>query len=213
MSFEIIKILVAWVVLINPFACIATFLEHTHHEPPAGKRNVAIIVGISIFITIVFFTLLGDLLLQFLLLQFMGISISSFRIAGGVLLFLIAINMMSGDGNPNKPNPEDISPTVSHSKAAAVVPITIPMIMGPGGISTVIIYSADAQNYLQTLYILIAGLAISIFNVLILMVAGKVSRLLGQTGIDILSRVMGLLVAAVSVEIILAGLRGIEKFW
>ncbi len=208
MSFEIIKILIAWVVLINPFACIATFLEHTHHESPTGKRNVAFIVGISIFITIVFFTLLGDLLLQF-----MGISISSFRIAGGVLLFLIAINMMNGDGNPNKPSPEEISPTVSHNKSAAVVPITIPMIMGPGGISTVIIYSADAQNYLQTLYILIAGLAISIFNVLILMVAGKVSRLLGQTGIDILSRVMGLLVAAVSVEIILAGLRGIEKFW
>ncbi|MBS9779584.1 MAG: MarC family protein [Moraxellaceae bacterium] len=208
MSFEIIKILVAWVVLINPFACIATFLEHTHHDDAKNKRNVALTVGFSVFITILFFTLFGDLLLQF-----MGISISSFRIAGGVLLFLIAINMMNGGGNPNKPHPEDISPIVSHSKAAAVVPITIPMIMGPGGISTVIIYSADAQNYLQTLYILIAGLAISIFNVVILMVAGKVSRLLGQTGIDILSRVMGLLVAAVSVEIILAGLRGIEKFW
>ncbi len=208
MSFEIIKILIAWVVLINPFPAIATFLEHTHHDNSVGKRNVALTVGFAVFVTILFFTLFGDLLLQF-----MGISISSFRIAGGVLLFLIAINMMNGDGNPNKPNAEDISPTVSHSKAAAVVPISIPMIMGPGGISTVIIYSADAQTYMQTFYIIIAGLAISIFNVLILMGASKVSRLLGQTGIDILSRVMGLLVAAVSVEIILAGLRGVEKFW
>ncbi len=208
MSFEIVKILIAFSVLINPFAAIATFLEHTHHDSPASKRAVAFIVGVTIFITIVFFTLLGDLLLQF-----MGISISSFRIAGGVLLFLIAINMMNGSGNPNKPDADDISPEVSHGKAAAVVPISIPMIMGPGGISTVIIYSADTQNYMQTLSIITAGLAIAIFNFLILTVASKVSRLLGQTGIDILSRVMGLLVAAVSVEIILAGLRGVEKFW
>lgn len=208
MDFEIIKILVAFLVLINPFAAIATFLEHTQHSNTAGKKAVAVTVGVTVFITIVFFTLLGDMLLQF-----MGISISSFRIAGGVLLFLIAINMMNGSGNPNKPDAEEISAEVSHGKAAAVVPISIPMIMGPGGISTVIIYSADAQTILQTSYILIAGLLISVFNFLILSVAGRVSRLLGHTGIDILSRVMGLLIAAVSVEIILAGLRGIEKFW
>ncbi len=208
MSFDIITILIAFVVLINPFPAIATFLEHTHHDDPKGKRHVAFIVGLTVFITIVFFTLLGDLLLKF-----MGISIASFRIAGGVLLFLIAINMMNGSGNPNKPDAEEISPEVSHGKAAAVVPISIPMIMGPGGISTIIIYSADAQNYTQTIAIIVAGLGISIFNFIILAMAGRVSRLLGQTGIDILSRVMGLLVAAVSVEIILAGLRGVEKFW
>ncbi len=208
MKFEIVTMSIAFFVLMNPFAALATFLDHTQHESKASKRQVALISSVTTFITIAFFTLLGDALLRW-----MGISISAFRIAGGIMLFLIAINMMNGSGNPNKPHAEDITPELSHSKAAAVVPITIPMIMGPGGISTVIIYAADAQNILQTSYILIAGLAVCIFNFVIFTAASRVSRLLGQTGLDILSRVMGLLVAAVSVEIVLAGLRGIEPIW
>lgn len=208
MDFDIIKITIAFFVLMNPFAALATFLESANGADTAGKTQIAFTASFATFVTILFFTLLGDSLLSW-----MGISISAFRIAGGIMLFLIAINMMNGSGNPNKPQAEDISPAVSHGKAAAVVPIAIPMIMGPGGISTIIIYAADAQNYMQTGSIIVAGFCIAVFNFVILTAATKVSRVLGETGLNILSRVMGLLVAAVSVEIILAGLRGIEKFW
>ncbi|MEJ6068994.1 MarC family protein, partial [Psychrobacter sp. 16-Bac2893] len=161
---------------------------------------------LTIFITISFFTLAGETLLKVL-----GISIGSFQLAGGILVFLIALNMMNGDGNPVKPDQENFD--VDHlqgappTMAAAVVPIAIPMMIGPGGISTVIIYSSQVSGILQISAILIAGLFISLFCYLALMAAGRISRLLGDTGLNIMSRIMGMLLAAVAIEIIVNGLR------
>ena len=119
--------------------------------------------------------------------------------------------MMNGDGNPVKPDPENFD--VDHVKdsppttAAAVVPLAIPMMIGPGGISTVIIYSSQISGILRVSAVIIAGLLISIFCYLALMAAGRISRLLGDTGLNIMSRIMGMLLAAVSIEIIVSGLR------
>ena len=119
--------------------------------------------------------------------------------------------MMNGEGNPVKPDQENFD--VDHVKdapvsmAAAVVPLAIPMMIGPGGISTVIIYSSQVSGILQVSAILIAGLFISLFCYLALMAAGRISRLLGDTGLNIMSRIMGMLLAAVSIEIIVNGLR------
>ena len=85
--------------------------------------------------------------------------------------------------------------------------LAIPMMIGPGGISTVIIYSSQVSGVLQVSAILIAGLFISLFCYLALMAAGRISRLLGDTGLNIMSRIMGMLLAAVSVEIIVNALR------
>ena len=158
------------------------------------------------FFTISFFTLAGETLLKAL-----GISIGSFQLAGGILVFLIALNMMNGEGNPVKPDQENFDVDHLHgappTMAAAVVPIAIPMMIGPGGISTVIIYSSQVTGILQVSAILIAGLFISLFCYLALMAAGRISRLLGDTGLNIMSRIMGMLLAAVAIEIIVNGLR------
>jgi len=159
-----------------------------------------------VFITIAFFTVAGETLLKVL-----GISVGSFQIAGGVLVFLIAINMMNGEGNPVKPNQENVEVDDSFesigSTAAAVVPLAIPMMVGPGGISTVIIYSAQVTGWQQKLAIIIAGLLISIFCYLALMAAGQLSRFLGDTGLNIISRIMGMLLAAVAIEILVNGIK------
>ena len=206
MDTEIIKIILAFMVLINPFGALTLFLDSTHGYPLNNRRKVARIACLTIFITISFFTLAGETLLKLL-----GISIGSFQLAGGILVFLIALNMMNGEGNPVKPDQENFD--VDHlqgappTMAAAVVPIAIPMMIGPGGISTVIIYSSQVTGILQVSAILIAGLFISLFCYVALMAAGRISRLLGDTGLNIMSRIMGMLLAAVSIEIIVNGLR------
>jgi len=203
---EIIKIILAFMVLINPFGALTLFLDSTHGYSLNNRRKVARIACLTIFITISFFTLAGETLLKLL-----GISIGSFQLAGGILVFLIALNMMNGEGNPVKPDQENFD--VDHlqgappTMAAAVVPIAIPMMIGPGGISTVIIYSSQVTGILQVSAILIAGLFISLFCYVALMAAGRISRLLGDTGLNIMSRIMGMLLAAGSIEIIVNGLR------
>ena len=206
MDTEIIKIILAFMVLINPFGALTLFLDSTHGYSLNNRRKVARIACLTIFITISFFTLAGETLLKAL-----GISIGSFQLAGGILVFLIALNMMNGEGNPVKPDQENFDVNHLHgappTMAAAVVPIAIPMMIGPGGISTVIIYSSQVTGILQVSAILIAGLFISLFCYVALMAAGRISRLLGDTGLNIMSRIMGMLLAAVSIEIIVNGLR------
>ena len=206
MNTEIIKIILAFMVLINPFSALTLFLDLTRGYSMINRRKVARIACLTIFITISFFTIAGETLLKAL-----GISIGSFQLAGGILVFLIALNMMNGEGNPVKPDQENFD--VDHvqdappTTAAAVVPLAIPMMIGPGGISTVIIYSSQVSGILQVSAIIIAGLLISLFCYLALMAAGRISRLLGDTGLNIMSRIMGMLLAAVSIEIIVNGLR------
>ena len=206
MDTEIIKIILAFMVLINPFSALTLFLDSTHGYSLNNRRKVARIACLTIFITISFFTLAGETLLKAL-----GISIGSFQLAGGILVFLIALNMMNGEGNPVKPDQENFDVDHLHgappTMAAAVVPIAIPMMIGPGGISTVIIYSSQVTGILQVSAILIAGLFISLFCYVALMASGRISRLLGDTGLNIMSRIMGMLLAAVSIEIIVNGLR------
>ena len=208
MDTEIVKIIIAFVVLINPFSALTLFLDSTRGYSMHDRRRFARISSLTVFITITFFPGAGESLLRAL-----GISVGSFQVAGGVLVFLIAINMMNGDGNPVKPDQENVdfddSVESIGSTAAAVVPLAIPMMVGPGGISTVIIYSAQVSNWQQKLAIIIAGLLISVFCYLALMAAGRLSKLLGDTGLNIISRIMGMLLAAVAIEILVSGVRTI----
>ncbi|WP_066803226.1 MarC family protein [Moraxella oblonga] len=201
MDTELIKIILAFMVLINPFSALTLFLNITNGYGEKDRQKVAQIACVTVFVGIAFFTLLGESLLKIL-----GISVGSFQVAGGILVFLIAINMMNGGGNPVKPKENEVG-VGSSLTASAVVPLAIPMMIGPGGISTVIIYSSQVKGAFQIGMILVAGFFISIFCYVSLMMAGKVSRFLGETGLNILSRIMGMLLAAVAIEILVSGLR------
>lgn len=201
MDTELIKIILAFAVLINPFGALGLFLNITKGYSEKDRQKVAQIACITVMVAISFFTLCGETLLKVL-----GISLGSFRVAGGVLVFLIAINMMNGGGNPVKPSEDEVE-VGSSLTASAVVPLAIPMLVGPGGISTVIIYSSQVKSPFALATILMAGVCISVFCYACLMTAGKISRFLGDTGLNILSRIMGMLLAAVAVEILVNGLK------
>lgn len=209
---EITKLILAFMVLINPFGALSIFLDLTRNHSTRERRKIAQAATLTVFIVITVFAVSGGMLLKLL-----GISVGSFQVGGGILVLLIAISMMNGKDNPAKPTlgtdqSSEIVVSVKPKEsitAIAVVPIAIPMMIGPGGISTVIIYASAAKNYWDIVSIIVAGLIISTICYLILMASAKVSKWLGDTGLTILNRVMGMMLAAVSVEIIVAGLKAI----
>lgn len=207
MESQVLKIFLALVVLVNPFAALSLFIDITKDANRQQTRKVALISAITVFVTIAIFSLAGEPILKVL-----GISLGSFRIAGGILVLIIAIGMMNGAGNVAKPHvgkSGDLNGVAFQGAASAVVPLTIPMVIGPGGISTVIIYAASGHSYFNMLAIITAGLIISIVTYLSFMAAGQVSRFLGDTGLNVLNRIMGMLLAAVAVEIFVGGLKSV----
>lgn len=207
METQVLKIFLALVVLVNPFACLPLFIDITKNATPNQTRKTALTSAVTLFITVVIFTLLGETLLKVL-----GISIGSFRVGGGILIFMIAIGMMNGGSNIAKPhvnNSQELNGAAFQGPASAVVPLTIPMVIGPGGISTIIIYAATGQSLRTNVAIIVAGLIISVITYLSFVTAKRLSQFMGETGLNVLNRVMGMMIAAVAVEIIVAGLRSL----
>lgn len=212
LQIEIAKIILAFIVLINPFSALPVYLDLTKQYDKAERRKVAQIASFAVFVTIAVFALSGNFILKLF-----GISTGAFQVGGGILVFLIAISMMSGGDNMAKPTIGDgehheISiQKIDHTKlvSTSVVPIAIPMMIGPGGISTVVIYTSSANMLLDKALVIIAGAVISLICLISLLAANKISKLLGETGLTILNRVMGMLLAAVAVEIVVAGLKSL----
>ena len=180
MSFEVSKILLAFLVLINPLAALTIYLDATADYTRAERRAVARICAISVFIIMVIFTLTGQYILKGL-----GISIGAFQVAGGLLVFMIALSLINNSNKPIKPKvgiEENAALQTSNKSSIGVVPLAMPMVIGPGGISTVVIYASSSQTYIHTLSIIAASLIISIICYLTLRAGNQVSRYLGNTG-------------------------------
>ncbi|GAA8968842.1 MarC family protein [Helicobacter pylori] len=210
MHFEIGKIILSLMVLVNPFSALSIFLELTQGYTSRERRRTAQITALSVFIIMTVFIFSGNWILKIL-----SISTGSFQVGGGILVFLIAVSMMNSGNNPAKPKigtQEHDEITVQprpNMNAVAIVPLAMPLIIGPGGISTVIIHASAARHMNDLLAILAAGAVISVICYLSLLAAAKVSRWLGETGLTVLNRIMGMLLAAVAVEIVIAGIRSL----
>lgn len=206
MNSEIMTILLAFIVLINPFSALTLFLDLTKGYSVKSRQKVARVSSISVVIIIIFFTVAGNSLLQML-----GISLGAFQVAGGILVFLIGLNMMNGGGNPVKPNEEDVDveyiQEVVPSTASAVIPLAFPMMIGPGGISTVVIYAAQNTQTTQQAFIILVGCIIGLICYLSLLASHKISHFLGEEGLNIVNRIMGMMLTAIAVEIFFSGLK------
>lgn len=136
MSPDIAKIILSFIVLINPFSALSLFLDLTRNYSKRERRQVAQLASLSVYIVIIVFALTGNWLLKVL-----GISVGAFQVGGGILVFLIAISMMNSGNNSAKPDigtNESNEITIKHRPQAnvgaiAVVPLAIPMMIGPGG--------------------------------------------------------------------------------
>ncbi|HVO76446.1 MAG TPA: MarC family protein, partial [Candidatus Bathyarchaeia archaeon] len=138
------------------------------------------------------------------ILKLFGISIASFRIGGGILLMLMAIAMMNAKISPAKRT--DSEEEEAHGKEnVGVVPLAIPLLAGPGAISLVIIYAHKITGVINTVFLVLSIVIVAAMMWGALRLSARISKLLGQTGINIATRIMGLILAAISVEFIASG--------
>ncbi len=197
---EYTKIFISLFAIIDPVGIIPIIIAFTAGMTAQKRERVGRMASFSVF-----GILLAALLLGEAILSFFGISIHSFRTAGGILLLLMAINMLIG----NKPTltPDDLDSDATSS--VAIVPLSTPLLAGPGAISTVILdaHKASSMGHYGMMALVLAALSFTVW--LTFIVAPLISRRLGKIGSIIVTRMMGLLLAAIAVEFITGGLRGL----
>jgi multiple antibiotic resistance protein len=143
------------------------------------------------------------------ILEFFSISLASFQVGGGMLLLASSLNMLSAKPAESRPATNEL--TDGAEKAAmgasiAVVPLTIPLLTGPATMSAVVIYAEKAQSVLQLALLIGYGVVIGLVTALCFSLADPIARVLGKTGINVLTRLMGLILAALAVEVMANGL-------
>lgn len=198
---EYTKIFISLFAIIDPVGIIPIIIAFTAGMSAQKRERVGRVASLSVF-----GILLAALLLGEAILSFFGISIHSFRTAGGILLLLMSINMLIG--HKQAPAPEDNADTES-TQSIAIVPLSTPLLAGPGAISTVIVdaHKAGSAGHYGIMALVLVALSLTVW--LTFLVAPWVSRRLGSIGSTIVTRLMGLLLAAIAVEFIAGGLRGL----
>jgi multiple antibiotic resistance protein len=196
---EYVQIIIAIIVIIDPIGAIPIFISLTADQSEAERKRTVYVASISVAIILIVSCLIGEWILRLF-----GISIASFRIGGGILLLLMSIAMMNAKLSPAKRT--DSEAEEAHGKGnVAVVPLAIPLLAGPGAISLVIIYAEKVTGVLNTGFLILSCAVVAAIMWGALRLAMPISRLLGQTGINIATRIMGLVLAAISIEFIASG--------
>jgi multiple antibiotic resistance protein len=194
------EIAIALFVIADPIAAVPIFITLTATNTDAERKRIASIAALTVAIVLVSSIFLGQPLLRVF-----GISVASFRVGGGILILLMAISMLNARVSRAHSTPEEVQEG-TEKEDPAVVPLGIPLLAGPGAISTMIIYAHQANDIYDTLFLIVAGLFVAFTAWIALRLADPIRNLLGKTGINIISRLLGLVLAAVAVEFIAGGL-------
>ncbi len=198
------KPLVTLLAIVNPLAIVPFFIHYTRDFSPQQRRNTIITAAFSAFMVIATSALLG---LQ--ILEFFSISLASFQVGGGMLLLISSMNMLNAQPAEAKPQTnefEDGAEKAAMGASIAVVPLTIPLLTGPATMSTVVIYAEKAQNVFQLGMLVGYGVVIGLATALCFALADPIARVLGKTGINVMTRLMGLILAALAIEVMTGGL-------
>ena len=195
-----LKPLVTLLAIVNPLAIVPFFIHYTLGFSAAQRRRTVLIASFSAFSVIAASALLG---LQ--ILDFFGISLASFQVGGGMLLLTSALAMLNAQPAEAKTNQDEVA-DASARASIAVVPLTIPLLTGPATMSTVVIYADRATSVLQHAALVGYGLVVALATAVCFTLAEPIARVLGKTGINVMTRLMGLILAALAVEVMAAGL-------
>jgi multiple antibiotic resistance protein len=195
-----IKIFTTLLAIVNPLGVIPIFISLTSGLTEQGRKRTARITSTAVAVVLIVAALFGKPLLNFF-----GVSIASFKVGGGILLLIMAIAMMQARHTQSKQTPEEAE-EAEEKESIAVVPIAMPLLAGPGAISTVIIYADASPRPFHAGLVILSIALVALLTWAALNVAAPVRRLMSRTGINIATRLMGLLLAAIAVEFIAGGL-------
>ena len=197
------KIGIALFAIVNPIGSVPIFISATDGWEQKQKMRTANVVAFTVFLVLAASALFGEGILDFF-----SISIPSFQVGGGILILLIAINMLHAKQSHSKQTPEEAK-TMEERDVIAIVPLSIPLLAGPGAISSMIIAAQDSATLGGQLSLLLPISVVAMLIWLTLQLSGYIAGKLGTIGINIVTRLMGLILAAMAVEFIAHGMSGL----
>lgn len=198
--------------LLNPLGMLPVFIGYTAGLSQGAQRWLALFVSLTVLGLMLLFLLTGTTILDFF-----GITLDSFRLAGGILLLLIGIHIVTDDpGKAAKDLAVDVKAGIlTEAKSVyrqIVVPFAMPLLVGPGVIANLILYASEArkiQSSALSLGLIGVIIAIALLTLVILLSGRVLRRLLGDVGLNILTRILGLLVAAIGMQFVVTGLSNV----
>ncbi|MBD3862215.1 MarC family protein [Olleya marilimosa] len=195
---EILTTFLFLVAVIDPLGSIPVYLEATKNFDKKYKKRIAVRASFVAFLVLLFFIVIGQLILEG-----MNVTLDAFQISGGVILFLFALTMIFGEGKP-----ETEKHGIKDYKHVTIFPVAIPSIASPGAIMAVVLLTDNhIYNIQQQLFTTILVLIVIVLTSLLLLAANKVQERIGEYGITVISKIMGLILASYAVQSILSGLK------
>jgi len=199
---DIYKPLIALLAIVNPIGVIPFFIHFTGGFTREQRQRTIRVAAFSAFVVIAVSAIAG-----LKIIEFFGISLASFQVGGGTLLLISALQMLNAQ--PAETRQEDVTEgntKVDAGDSIAVVPLTIPLLTGPATISTMVIYADKTRHWWELAVLVGYGVVIGIAVWLAFSASGRIARVLGKTGINVMTRLMGLILAALAVEVMSDGL-------
>lgn len=202
LSFALVAI-PSLLVIINPLMVTSVFLTLTASYPLEARRKVARKTSTVAFAVLLAFAVSGSVLFRVF-----SITIGAFQIAGGIILFSVALGMLHAHPPRYKQTPEELEEAMRREDIA-IVPLAIPMVSGPGAITTVMVLSGEAKRW-PSMVVLLLALVIATATVWVMLRnAARVGRMLGPSGLNITTRLMGLILATVAVQFVIHGIESV----
>jgi len=200
-AIELVLIFTSILFIVDPFAVIPTFLAMTVRDSPEQRKVLARRGAWTCAVTLIAFALGGSLIFKIF-----GITIGAFKIAGGVLIGLNALDMVQARRSQQRETPIETAEGIQKDDIG-IMPLGVPMLAGPGAISTVMVLALGAKSTAATVTVYVSIVLTALITYWVLSAASIVERRLGQTGMRILTRLMGLVLAAIAVQFIIDGIK------
>jgi multiple antibiotic resistance protein len=186
--------------IVDPFAAVPIFLALAGGQPGSTLGKTAFRASATCFVVLSLFAVAGNFIFSFF-----GITLPAFKIAGGILLFGVALEMMRARRSDTRTTNEEERDAETKDDVG-LIPLGIPLLSGPGAIATVMVLVGKAKDYPERVSLFLVIAAVSLITFLVLRSASMVLRVLGKTGVNVIGRVMGLILAALAMQFVLDGL-------
>jgi multiple antibiotic resistance protein len=199
---DLLKPLIALLAIVNPIGAVPFFLAFTQNLTREQRRRTLRVASFAAFVVIAVSALAG-----LKIIEFFGISIASFQVGGGTLLLISSLQMLNAQPAETKPaDVEEGNQKVDAGASIAIVPLTIPLLTGPATISTMVIYAEKTRHWWELAALVGYGVVIGLATYVTFSASGRIAKVLGRTGINVMTRLMGLILAAMAVELLADGL-------
>lgn len=183
--------------IVDPFSAVPVFVALTGRENQAAQSRTALRASLTCFVVLTVFGLAGSVIFKFF-----GITIPAFKVAGGILLFGVALDMMKAQHSETRTTKEE--ETEKHDDVG-LIPLGLPLLSGPGAIAAVMVLAGKAQSPTSRVAVHLAVLGIGVSSFLILRSAAWLGKFFGKTGINVIGRLMGLILAALAIQFVIDG--------